>query len=74
MPESAGRRDEDLQAAPSGPLDWEKLAASLGASSAEEAQKRAYEIAEFVAKIENDKDSELILKTGGKKLSLTLNK
>jgi hypothetical protein len=55
-------------------LDWNKLADSLGAKSEEEAQRRAYEIAEFVAKVENDRDSELVLKRGGKNITLALNK
>jgi hypothetical protein len=55
-------------------LDWDALAKKLRIGSAEEAKKRAYEIADFVARVEDDKDSELILKTGGKKLALTLNR
>jgi hypothetical protein len=54
--------------------DWEDLKQSLGTASVEETQKRAFEIAKFVADVENDKDSELILKTGDKKVSLKLNK
>jgi hypothetical protein len=54
--------------------DWEDLKESLGTTSVEETQKRAFEIAKFVADVENDKDSELILKTGDKKVSLKLNK
>ena len=54
--------------------DWEDLKQSLGTSSVEETQKRAFEIAKFVADVENDKESELILKTGDKKVSLKLNK
>jgi len=53
--------------------DWESLAQSLGATSPEDAQRRAFEIAKFVAEVENDKDSELILKTGRKQVSLNLN-
>jgi len=59
---------------PSSALDWESLKQSLGTSTVEEAQRRAFEIAKFVADVENDKDSELILNTGGKKLALKLNK
>ena len=55
-------------------LDWDGLAQSLGTASGEEAQKRAYEIAKFVADVESDKDSELILKTGGRNLALKLNR
>jgi hypothetical protein len=55
-------------------LDWDALAKTLKTSSAAEAQKRAYEIAEFVARVESDSNSELILKTGSKQLALTLNK
>jgi hypothetical protein len=54
--------------------DWDSLAHSLGTTSAEEAQRRAYEIAKFVADVESDKDSELILKTGGRNLALKLNR
>lgn len=56
------------------PLDWNKLAANLGAGSVAEAQRRAYEIAKFVADVENDSESQLILKTGHKQLELKLNK
>jgi hypothetical protein len=55
-------------------LDWNKLAASLGVSSAEEARRRAYEIAKFVADVDHDAESQLILKTGRKQLELKLNK
>lgn len=54
--------------------DWEELKERLGASSVEETQRRAYEIAKFVADVENDKESELILKTGSRNLALKLNK
>ncbi len=54
--------------------DWEDLKQSLGANSVEETQRRAFEIAKFVADVEKDKDSELILKTGDKKIALKLNK
>ena len=57
-----------------GQLDWSKLAASLGANSVEEAQRRAYDIAKFVADVENDSESQLILKTGRKQMELNLNK
>jgi hypothetical protein len=53
-------------------LDWEQLQRDLGTSSIEETQKRAYEIAKFVADVEKDADSELILRQGDKKLLLTL--
>ena len=55
-------------------VDWEDLKKSLGTSTVAETQQRAYEIAKFVADVENDKDSELILKTGDTKLALKLNK
>jgi hypothetical protein len=55
-------------------VDWDDLKESLGTSTVAETQQRAYEIAKFVAEVENDKDSELILKTGDKKLALKLNK
>jgi hypothetical protein len=54
--------------------NWEELKESLGTSSVAEAQKRAYEIAKFVADVENDKDSELILKRGGMQVALQLKK
>jgi len=54
--------------------DWESLAKTLNLGSAEEAEKRAYEIATFVVRVEKDKNSKLILKTGSKSLELTLNK
>jgi hypothetical protein len=53
-------------------LDWDALAKSLRIGSAEEAKKRAYEIAAFVARVENDNNSELIWKRDGKKTALTL--
>jgi hypothetical protein len=54
--------------------DWETLKRSLGASTAQEAQQRAYDIAKFVADVENDSNSELILKTGNKSVKLNLNR
>ena len=54
--------------------DWDALAKSLDLDSPEEAQSRAFEIAQFVARVERDKNSKLILKTGSKSLELTLNK
>ena len=54
--------------------DWETLARALNVGSPEEAEQKAFEIADFVARVENDKDSKLILKKGGKSLELTLNK
>ncbi len=54
--------------------DWESLAETLNVGSAEEAEKRAFEIAKFVMRVEQDKNSKLILKTGGKSLELTLNR
>jgi hypothetical protein len=55
-------------------LDWDKLAKALNIGSAEEAKERAYQIAEFVARVENDSNSKLILKTGNEQLALTLNR
>jgi len=54
--------------------DWESLAETLNVGSAEEAEKRAFEIAKFVTRVEQDKNSKLILKTGGKSVELTLNR
>jgi len=54
--------------------DWDALAKSLDLDSPEAAQSRAFEIAQFVARVEKDKNSKLILKTGSKSLELTLNK
>jgi hypothetical protein len=56
------------------PLDWEALAKTLNIGSAEEAQKRAWEIANFVGGVENDENSELILKRGGMQVPLKLKK
>jgi hypothetical protein len=54
--------------------DWEALAKTLGVSSVEEAQKRAWAIADFVGGVENDQNSELILKRGGMQVALKLKK
>jgi hypothetical protein len=54
--------------------DWDALATSLNLESAKEAELRAYEIAKFVVRVKNDKNSKLILKTGGKTVELTLNR
>lgn len=58
---------------PSETLNWVELAKSLKVGSVEEAKTRAFQIAEFVARVENDSDSKLILKTGSEQLALTLN-
>jgi hypothetical protein len=55
-------------------LDWEALAKTLNIGTAEQAQKRAYEIAEFVGRVESDQNSELILKRGGMQVALKLKK
>jgi hypothetical protein len=72
MPDAIASSQTDASAVSS--QDWEDLKQSLGTATVEETQKRAFEIAKFVADVENDKDSELILKTGDKKVSLKLNK
>lgn len=64
----------NVAAQPSAPPDWNALAKVLGAKSPEDAQKRAYEIAKFVADVENDDDSQLILKNGNKSVELKLNR
>jgi hypothetical protein len=64
----------NTQPSPGSTPDWESLKESLGADSVEDAQRRAFEIAKFVADVENDKDSELILKSGNKNVALKLNK
>jgi hypothetical protein len=55
-------------------LNWDELAKALNIGSAEEAKVRAYQIAEFVARVEKDSNSKLILKTGNEQLALTLNR
>ncbi len=62
---------ETVTGAPERP-DWEALAKTLRVGSAEEAEKRAFEIANFVVRVENDRNSKLILKTGTKSLELSL--
>jgi len=63
------------ESAPAGTqLDWNALASALGTNSVEETQRKAYDIAKFVADVESDKDSELILKTGSQKMALKLNR
>ena len=54
--------------------DWAALAKTLNIDSVEEAQKRAWEIANFVGGVENDQNSELILKRGGMQVALKLKK
>jgi hypothetical protein len=54
--------------------NWEDLKESLGTTTVAETQQRAYEIAKFVADVENDQDSELILKRGGMQVALQLKK
>jgi hypothetical protein len=55
-------------------LNWEDLAKTLGVSTPEEAKKRAWAIADFVGGVENDQNSELILKRGGMQVALKLKK
>jgi len=52
--------------------DWDALAKSLNLASAEEAERRAFEIAEFVARVEKDDDKKLVLKSGGHYMELSL--
>ena len=59
---------------PSAAPDWAALAKTLNISSPEEAQKRAWEIANFVGGVENDQNSELILRRGGMQVALKLTK
>ena len=66
--------DSVAQSPVSAQLDWEALAKTLNIGSAEEAQKRAWEIANFVGGVENDENSELILKRGGMQVALKLKK
>jgi hypothetical protein len=53
--------------------DWDALARALKVDTASEAQDRAFEIAKFVARVEDDKSQTLVLKTGGKYIELSLN-
>jgi hypothetical protein len=62
------------EAPQSATLDWNKLAVILNTGTAAEAQKRAYEIANFVGGVDNDQNSELILKRGGMQVALKLTK
>jgi hypothetical protein len=55
-------------------LDWDELAKTLNVSTPAEAQQRAFEIANFVGGVENDQNSELILKKGGMQVALKLKK
>jgi hypothetical protein len=54
--------------------NWEALAKTLGVNTVEEAQQRAWAIADFVGGVENDQNSELILKRGGMQVPLKLKK
>jgi hypothetical protein len=54
--------------------NWNALAKTLNVNTPEEAQKRAWEIANFVGGVENDQNSELILKRGGMQVALKLTK
>jgi hypothetical protein len=54
--------------------DWETLARSMNLDSAEAAEKKAFEIANFIARVEKDKNKKLVLKTGSEYLELTLNR
>jgi hypothetical protein len=53
-------------------LDWEQLARELNLSSPEEAERRAFEIAAYVARIEKSDKKKLMLKDGGNYFELTL--
>jgi hypothetical protein len=54
-------------------LDWNKLARELNLNSAEEAAKRAYEIAAYIAEVEKDRNQRLMVKEGSKYFALSLN-
>jgi len=53
-------------------LDWEQLAKELNLSGPEEAERRAFEIAAYVARIEKSTNKKLMLKDGGNYFELTL--
>ena len=54
--------------------DWSQLAAKLGVNSEDEAKAKAFEIANYVADIENADGQSLLLKQGNKLQELTLKK
>jgi hypothetical protein len=53
-------------------LDWEKLARDLNLNSAQDAARRAYQIAAYVAKVERNSDQKLLLKERGKFFEISL--
>jgi hypothetical protein len=53
-------------------LDWERLAKELNLDTPEEAERRAFEIAAYVAKVAKNQQQKLMLKDGGKYFDLTL--
>ena len=53
-------------------LDWEQLAKELNVNSPEEAERRAFEIAAYVARIGKNDKKKLMLKDGGNYFELTL--
>jgi hypothetical protein len=54
-------------------LDWERLAKELNVDTPEEAERRAFEIAAYVARIEKSEKQKLMLKDGANYFELTLN-
>jgi hypothetical protein len=54
--------------------NWDELAKTLNVGTPQEAQQRAWEIANFVGGVENDQNSELILKRGDMQVALKLKK
>ncbi len=53
-------------------LDWDALAKDLNLPDGTAAAKRAFEIAKYVARVENNDDEKLILKKGSKLFELNL--
>jgi len=53
-------------------LDWERLAKELNLNTPEEAERRAFEIAAYVARIEKSDNKKLMLKDGANYFELTL--
>jgi hypothetical protein len=72
----AATQENAVPAVPTGvtSTDWEKLAQTLNVKTPEEAQKRAWEIANFVGGVDNDQNSELILRRGGMQVAIKLTK
>lgn len=53
-------------------LDWDKLARDLNLNSAQDAARRAYQIAAYVAKVERNSEQKLLLKERGKFFEISL--